>query len=180
MSRRRLGWPLSRYSLSPVRYSRRATPISLQGTDSVPSLEKLSTTSASPTPLREVLPWKIRSSIFWPRSDLALCSPNAQRTASEMFDFPHPLGPTMPVMPGRTLTVVFSPNDLKPWRVIASRRMGDCCTRFAERPNKNHQPWGAGGPSPPDVASPARGWLLLEEVPEGALGVVGANGAARG
>ncbi len=42
----------------------------------------------------------------WPRSDFALCSPRAQRTASAMLLLPHPLGPTMPVMPGRTLTVV--------------------------------------------------------------------------
>ncbi len=49
-----------------------------------------------------------------PRSDFALCSPSAQRTASEMLLLPHPLGPTIPVMPGRTLTTAFSPNDLKP------------------------------------------------------------------
>src|SRR5258705_1975298 len=97
-----------------------------------------------------------------------------------MFDLPQPLGPTMPVMPGSTVTVVFSPNDLKPCRVIASRRMRDCYTRSAEPQNKNHQPWGAGGSPPPDVASPPGTRLLLEEVAEGALGVVGAGGGARG
>src|SRR5262245_38218233 len=175
MSRSRVGWPFSRYSLSPVRNRRRETPISLHGTARVPSLEKVSVTSASPTPLREVLPWKIRSSIFWPRSDLALCSPSAQRTDSEIFDLPQPLGPTMPVMPGRILTLVFSPNDLKPWSVIASRRMDDCCTSLGESPNKNHQRWGAEGPRAPRCRRSGR--LLLEEVAEGPASVVGTHGA---
>src|SRR5262245_62350971 len=68
----------------------------------------------------------------WPRRDLALCSPSAHRTDSEILLLPHPLGPTMPVIPGRTLTTVFSGNDLKPWSVMASRRMGDFGTDFPQ------------------------------------------------
>jgi hypothetical protein len=34
--------------------------------------------------------------------------------ASEMFDFPHPLGPTIAVTPGKKLSVVLSANDLNP------------------------------------------------------------------
>ncbi len=42
------------------------------------------------------------SSIFSPRSALALCSPSAQATASLMLDLPHPLGPTTAVTdPGK-------------------------------------------------------------------------------
>src|SRR4029453_10603790 len=83
-----------------------------------------------------------------PRNDLALCSPSAHRTDSLMFDLPHPLGPTMAVMPGRTLTVVFSENDLKPWRVIASRRMRDLCMENREIPKKNTSRGGRMTPRP--------------------------------
>ena len=50
----------------------------------------------------------------WPRSDFALCSPSAQRTASATLLLPQPFGPTMPVIPGRTLSAVRSAKDLKP------------------------------------------------------------------
>jgi len=75
----------------------------------------------------------------WPRSDLALCSPSAQRTASPTFDFPQPFGPTIAVMPGSTLTTVFSANDLKPLSAIDSRRMPNLDTRLAKRPRKKYQ-----------------------------------------
>ena len=70
----------------------------------------------------------------WPRSAFALCSPSAQRTASPQLLFPQPFGPTIPVMPGMILMTVFSANDLKPCRAIASRRMRDFGTAAPKRP----------------------------------------------
>jgi hypothetical protein len=64
---------------------RRATATSLHGTLRPPSFAKTRPTSASPSALREPEPWKLTSSIRWPRSDFALCSPSAHRTASEML-----------------------------------------------------------------------------------------------
>src|SRR6266581_4130709 len=137
MSRRRQAFLFRRYSLSPVRYSRRLTATSLHGTERTPSLVKVSSTSARPTALREAEPWKMRSSMRWPRSDFALCSPSAQRTASLMLDLPQPFGPTMPVMPGRTFTTVRSAKDLKPPRTMDSRRMGIDITAPREPPREN-------------------------------------------
>src|SRR5436309_4137457 len=136
MSRRRAAPTLRRYSLSPVRWRRRATDTSAHGTDSVPSLRKVNSTSAKPTGFRDAEPWKIRSSMRWPRSDFALCSPSAQRTDSEMLLFPHPFGPTMAVMPGVTFRTVFSANDLKPCSATDSRRMGFLSTGDPLRPKK--------------------------------------------
>src|SRR5712692_4237835 len=68
-----------------------------------------------PSDLRDTVPWKITSSILWPRSSLGLCSPSAQRTASATLDLPQPLGPTMHVTPGKMSKGVLSANDLKPW-----------------------------------------------------------------
>src|SRR4029450_4325249 len=73
-----------------------------------------SETSANPTGLRVSLPLKITSAISSPRSDLADCSPSAQRTASSTLDFPQPFGPIMAVMPWWKLKIVLSANDLKP------------------------------------------------------------------
>lgn len=56
------------------------------------------------------------SSIAWPRSCLALCSPSTHKTASEMFDLPDPLGPTTTVMPGSSESTARSANDLNPLR----------------------------------------------------------------
>src|SRR5439155_23011565 len=75
----------------------------------------------------------------------------------------------MPVMPGMILMTVFSPNDLKPWRVIASRRMRDFYTRFRESPSKNHQPWGGGGLPPPDVEDRKRLRYFLKRLPKDRL-----------
>ena len=41
-------------------------------------------------------------------------SPIHQRSASTMFDFPQPFGPTIPVKPFSINIVVFSEKDLKP------------------------------------------------------------------
>ena len=57
------------------------------------------------------------SSMAWPRSCLALCSPRTHRIESEMFDFPEPLGPTMTVRPGSNVIWARSANDLNPLSV---------------------------------------------------------------
>ena len=60
----------------------------------------VSETSAMPSGLRPSVPLKITSAISPPRNALADCSPRTQRMASETFDLPQPLGPTMAVTPG--------------------------------------------------------------------------------
>ena len=115
MSRRRQGARLSRYSLSPERERRREITTSLNATGSTPSsFEKCSDTSAMFTGRRADEPWKITSSILSPRSRRGRCSPSTQRTASETFDLPQPLGPTMAVTPGSNSSWVWSANDLNP------------------------------------------------------------------
>ena len=60
-------------------------------------------------------PLKIQSDMRSARSILWLCSPNTHEIASTTFDLPHPLGPTMHVMPVPLNVIgVFSQNDLKP------------------------------------------------------------------
>jgi hypothetical protein len=49
-----------------------------------------------------------------PRSSRADCSPSTQRTASETFDLPQPLGPTIAVTPSLKLRVTVSAKDLNP------------------------------------------------------------------
>src|SRR5512136_2304038 len=60
----------------------------------------------------------MRSSIRSPRKSLALCSPSAQRMASETLLCPQPLGPTTPVTPGSNDRSTLSAKDLKPKREI--------------------------------------------------------------
>src|SRR6478736_5960993 len=74
----------------------------------------VSETSAMPMGLRPSVPLKITSAISPPRSALADCSPSTQRIASETFDLPHPLGPTMAVTPGWKFKAVLSAKDLNP------------------------------------------------------------------
>jgi hypothetical protein len=62
--------------------------------------------------------------MVWPRTASGLCSPNAQRTASVMFDLPQPLGPTMTLTPGENSRRVRSGNDLNPLMVIELRCTG--------------------------------------------------------
>ena len=59
----------------------------------------VSDTSAIPVALRSRVPAKITSSILIPRRLLADCSPSTHVIASEMFDFPHPFGPTIAAIP---------------------------------------------------------------------------------
>src|SRR4051794_15353802 len=80
-------------------------------------------TSAMPTGLRPSVPLKITSAISPPRKALADCSPSTQRIASDTFDLPHPLGPTMAVTPGRKLRDVLSAKDLNPRTVKFLRYM---------------------------------------------------------
>src|SRR5262245_64583616 len=61
------------------------------------------------------------SSIRLPRRLLGLMSPSAHFTASTTLLFPHPLGPTIAVMPSPKSKVVLSTNDLNPW--ISRRRI---------------------------------------------------------
>ncbi len=77
-------------------------------------LSKTSETSATLTGRRPVEPWKITSSILPPRSSRGDCSPNTQRTASEMLDLPQPLGPTIAVTPDSNGSSTVPANDLKP------------------------------------------------------------------
>ena len=71
-------------------------------------------TSATLTGCRAEEPEKITSSMAWPRSILADCSPRTQRMASDTLDLPEPLGPTMTFRPGSKVIVDLSANDLKP------------------------------------------------------------------
>ena len=121
---RRHGLWLMRYSLSPERYMRRVMATSLKSTGSTWSeLSSTSETSATPTGLRAEDPEKMTSSMAWPRSCFALCSPKTQRMASEIFDLPDPLGPTMTVRPGSKTMCARSANDLKPFKVSDFRYM---------------------------------------------------------
>jgi hypothetical protein len=64
---------------------------------------------------RFVVPLKMQSAIRSARNDLWLCSPSTQEIASTTFDFPHPFGPTMQVVPvPLNVTTVRSQNDLNP------------------------------------------------------------------
>src|SRR6266404_3564923 len=72
-------------------------------------------TSANPIGGRFVVPLKMQSAMRSARSDLWLCSPSTHEMASTTFDFPHPFGPTMQVVPvPLNVTTVRSQNDLKP------------------------------------------------------------------
>src|SRR5882724_3664320 len=72
-------------------------------------------TSAMPRALRSRVPAKMTSSILPPRRDLADCSPKTQAIASEIFDLPQPLGPTIAARPSPwNLSSVRSQKDLNP------------------------------------------------------------------
>src|SRR5579885_999435 len=81
----------------------------------VPSeLSKISSTDACPTGLRAVDPLKITSVSASPRKYFGELSPMTQVTASIIFDFPQPLGPTTATRLLGKLMVVGSTKDLKP------------------------------------------------------------------
>ncbi len=114
----RTGDWLTRYSLSPLRNMRRVIVTSSNSSGSVPSeLSSTRSTSATPTGCRAEEPAKITSSMAFPRSCLADCSPRTHSTESEMLDLPEPLGPTMTAAPGSNVILLRSANDLKPFNV---------------------------------------------------------------
>ena len=63
---------------------------------------------------RIAVPAKMTSSMPAPRIDLGEDSPITQRIASSTLDLPQPLGPTMPVRPGSTISSAGSTKLLKP------------------------------------------------------------------
>src|SRR5262245_43598679 len=112
---------LSRYSLSPERYSRRETTTSVWSVGSVLSaLSKVRSTCTMPACLRVPEPLKMTSIICLPRRLLADCSPSTHLMASTTLDFPQPLGPTMHVTPLPKSNSVLSAKLLKP---VAVRRL---------------------------------------------------------
>ena len=121
-SARRQRAPLSRYSPSPERSSRRRIEISPSGRSSAPSaLSRTISTSAADRAWTPRPPPKITSCIDCPRTARGDCSPIAHSTASVTFDLPDPFGPTMTDTPGSKASRVRSGNDLKPLRVIDLR-----------------------------------------------------------
>ena len=118
MSRSLLGCLFIRYSLSPVRKYLRVTTTSSNSESSLFSgseLSKVTETSAKPIGRLSSVPPKITSSIFVPRILRLESSPRTQRIASEIFDFPLPLGPTITVAPRSNERTVLFGKDLKPW-----------------------------------------------------------------
>jgi hypothetical protein len=114
------------YSLSPLRNSRLVTVISVRSRARLPSLLSIvSVTSARPSACRFAVPAKMTSSIFWLRTLLGDWLPSTHATASTMFDFPDPLGPTTTHTPGSRSSVTGSANDLNPLRVSCLRCMGE-------------------------------------------------------
>ena len=89
-------------------------------------LSSTSVASAKPTWARFSVPPKITSSIFWPRREREFCSPMTQRMASEIFDLPLPLGPTIAVMSCPKVTTVLSGKDLKPCSSSCFRYIDYC------------------------------------------------------
>jgi hypothetical protein len=85
-------------------------------------LSNTSSTLARATGPRCAEPLKITSCIDSPRRALARVSPSTQRTASMMFDFPQPFGPTTPTSWLGTSMVVGSTNDLNPASLRCVRR----------------------------------------------------------
>jgi hypothetical protein len=91
---------------------------------------------------RATVPAKITSSMSPPRSERAEVSPIAQRSASTTLDLPQPLGPTMPVRPGRMSRQTGSAKLLKPAmrsRVsdafkAGSKKLFDPASPYPERP----------------------------------------------
>ncbi len=130
--------PLIRYSLSPVLYIRRIIDTSLNSIGNVPQeLSNTSSTSAIPVARLAEDPAKITSSMACPRKFLALRSPKTHKTASEIFDFPLPFGPTIALMPGVSCITLLSANDLKPLKTscfkymsVSQKKQAYCFLRF--------------------------------------------------
>ena len=116
-----------RYSDSPERYIRRVTATSVKSMGRVWSeLSSTSVTSARPTAPRAEDPEKMTSSMAWPRSIFALCSPRTHKMESDTFDLPEPLGPTTTLRPGSKTIWVLSAKDLNPLSVSDFRYKRVC------------------------------------------------------
>src|SRR5215470_10207694 len=101
---------------------------------------RVSDTSAIPVGLRSRVPAKITSSIRDPRRVLADCSPKTHEIASEMFDFPQPLGPMIAAMPSPwNLSSVRSQNDLNP-RICSLFSLSNASTPVASSVVSGHLP----------------------------------------
>src|SRR5207248_6763871 len=88
------------------------------------SLSNKSSTSQNAAGGRSGEPAKSTSSGFSALSSDGASDPDAQRSASETFDFPDPFGPTTTATPGSSRTSTGSGNDLKPRSLIARRCTG--------------------------------------------------------
>src|SRR5690625_14078 len=108
----RQGVLLIRYSLSPDRYNLRVMVSSLYSTGKMPlSFTNVRETSAIPRASLLAVPLKITLLIELERSREGRCSPNTHRSASTILDLPHPLGPTIAVIPYQTLHVFYVQNS---------------------------------------------------------------------
>src|SRR5512138_2822661 len=127
MSLRRQRVPLRKYADVPSRDTTRFSDTSANPAYwpwSCPSeLSKTSSTEAVPTGLREAEPLNTTSAIESPRRCFAEISPMTQRTASMMFDLPHPFGPTTPIRLLGKFTAVVSTKDLNPANLILLSRI---------------------------------------------------------
>src|SRR5690625_912671 len=99
--------PLIRNSLSPDRYRQRAIVTSLYSVGSSPLLlTRVRATSALPSAFFLAVPLKMTFDMLEDRRRVGRCSPSTQRIASTILDFPHPLGPTIAVIPLPNETLV--------------------------------------------------------------------------
>src|SRR5688572_15106065 len=138
-------------------------------------LSRKSETSVRLTGRRVAAPWKITSSILPPRSSRADCSPSTQRTASDTFDLPQPLGPTMAVTPSSNSRVTVSANDLKPESsslvsFMRQARDGGWARRRRERRRNGGKLIGSGaawGPPDDEVGAAQLFPALLGQFPGG-------------
>src|SRR3989442_13525923 len=96
------------------------------------------------------------SAICPPRRARGPCSPRTQAMASEMFDLPDPLGPTMTLTPGVNSRVVLSAKDLNPRMVSERRNTG----AMLPRPNHTRGISVARSPRDPEPGVSGRRQLL--------------------
>jgi len=95
------------------------TVTSLESTAKVLSaLQKVRVTDASWEPLYVLFPEKMRFAAFAALILLMLNLPNTKQSASVMFDFPEPFGPTMMFIELSRGISVFWAKDLNPLNII--------------------------------------------------------------
>src|SRR5680860_1682231 len=114
-SSRRQAAPLMRYSEPPERSADRLIVTSARSSGRSPELlSSVSEISARPSRDFDSEPAKITSSIDPDLSVEGAWAPSTQESASEMLDFPDPLGPTMTFTPRSNSMTVGAANDLNP------------------------------------------------------------------